>query len=56
MNYDTGMQEEVDSIMGKISAELGSEEKPSMHWLKPRIVKVFGESQEIINDILVNST
>jgi tetratricopeptide (TPR) repeat protein len=56
MAFDTNMKEEATFNYGKISAELGSE-REAINVLvdiddKSRF---YGESQEIINDILVNS-
>ncbi|MFN8318768.1 MAG: tetratricopeptide repeat protein [Saprospiraceae bacterium] len=57
MDYDTGMQEEARFNYGKISAELGSEREAINALVETQeSSRFFGESQEIINDILVNST
>lgn len=57
MSYDSGMQEEARFNYGKISAELGSEREAINALVETGVgSRFFNESQEIINDILVNST
>lgn len=56
MDYDKGMKQEARFNYGKISAELGSErEAISALTETDENSRFFAESQEIINDILVNS-
>ena len=56
MDFDPGMKEEAKFNYGKISAELGSE-REAINTLTEtsESSRFYNESQEIINDILVNS-